>query len=485
MCGIAGIVASKPLEDIVGYIDGISRLLENRGEEYAGFFCHDSTKNQANFLREKGRPKDIFQHFQEDLRRRDEKIISNMAIGHTRYKTKGVGGKENAQPVYFSEPYLALCHNGHVSNYNQIKEEWEFLGKKFNSDNDAEAILAVASYYYEKFKKNYSPKEAGFQAIYEVMERVQGAFTALMLIPKTGLFFFRDKHGFRPGVYGLKKEDDILIYGIASESIALEQNEFSDITSIKNGSVIFFSDNLELEERILFHEEYKLCPFEFVYFSNAPSTIDNISVQDVRFKLGEKLADKIIKEGVVSDINSVTYVPHTPIAAAEGCVKRLKENGYDVTSINAIEKLRSGGRTFLKESQEKRASSARLAFFVFEKAVKNKNIFIIDDSIIRGTNSIDVVSKIRQKGARKVYFGSTWPMNVGSCYQGIDTPEAIELFAYKYGRDLNAMKKALNVDGLFFNSIEDIKEVIHENICLGCLTGIPEVKFCYSGKIFE
>jgi amidophosphoribosyltransferase len=480
MCGIVGVVSGSG-RPVVRDLGNGAHFLQHRGPAYAGLFVYDPVRRGAALEKGEGLADDIFKPL--------GKIEGDLGIAHTRYKTFGGGGTANAQPFYDPFSGLALAHNGHITNVPQIQKELEERGQALANHCDAEALLRVIALWLEHFRQAdpVAPeRKLMFRAIAEAQSRVTGAFSAVA-VSRTGLYGFRDPHGFRPMVLGRRETPDSVM--IASETLALEQNGYLVEEEIPHGSAVFVGRGLDAERRTLVQREPMPCAFELIYFADVESSMLGDRIRSFRWRAGRALALHVVETApqVVADIDLVVPIPHSPIPGAEAFAQKL-EKEIETAAIQyatPVSKYRYGGRIFMEETQEARDQAAMLDFRVDAKAVADRNIFLVDDSIVRGTNAHRIVRAFRAAGAGKIYFGTLWPMVIDSCFQGINTPTQKELIGARFNRDSAEVGQELGVDALFYQPIEVFQEMVIKNApaCMACTTGRRVVKFEQAGTV--
>jgi amidophosphoribosyltransferase len=482
MCGIVGVVSSGG-KSVVGDLANGAHFLQHRGPAYAGLFIFDPIHRRASLEKGEGLADDIFKPL-ADLR-------GDLGIAHTRYKTFGGGGIENAQP--FCDPLtgIALAHNGHITNVRQIESELAGRGQALAATCDAEALLRVISLWFEHYRRENpaeDEKETMFRAIEETQQRVTGAFSAVAVTP-AGLYGFRDPHGFRPMVRGRCARKGRSAVMVASETLALEQNGFAVEREVAHGAAFFIDRDLEIDDRILVQRDPRPCAFELIYFADVESEMLGNSIRSYRWRAGRALANHLldVAPDLVKEIDLVVPIPHSPIPGAEAFARKLEKEleGTAIQYATPVSKYRYGGRIFMEETQEARDEAAMLDFRVDSKMVEGKNIFLVDDSIVRGTNATRIVRAFRAAGAGKIFFGTLWPAVIDSCFQGINTPTQKELIGARFNGDSEEVRVELGVDQLFYMP----GEVFTENVikaapaCMACTTGRRAVKFEHSGSV--
>jgi len=475
MCGIIGVLDSAGRSVMKELANG-AHFLQHRGPAYAGMFVFDPAVRRGTLVRGEGLADDIFKS--------QSHVSGDLGIAHTRYKTVGSGGTDNAQPFYDSFASIALAHNGHITNVAQIAGELEQRGQALASDCDAEALLRVLSLWVEHLwreKPGEAEREVVFRAIREVQGRVKGAFSVVAVTP-SGLYAFRDAHGFRPMVRGEKERDGQRLAMIASETIALEQNGYRVVEEVPHGTALFIDRGMEVDERTLLQREPLPCAFELIYFADVESSMMGDAIRSYRWRAGRTLAMHVIESDpdLVSNIDLVVPIPHSPIPGAEAFAQKLEKelDGAAIQYATPVSKYRFGGRIFMEETQQARDEAAMLDFRVDAKAISGKNVFVIDDSIVRGTNAARIVSALRAGGAGKVYFGTLWPMVIDSCFQGINTPTQAELIGARFNRDVEEVQTELGVDALYYMPVETFQELVIKGApaCMACTTGVRVVK---------
>ncbi len=482
MCGIVGVISDSN-ESVVRELGNGAHFLQHRGPAYAGLFVFDPVHRGARLEKGEGLADDIFKPLAD--------VRGDLGIAHTRYKTFGSGGRENAQPFFDPMSGIALAHNGHITNVEQIAAELRSRGEALGSDCDAEALLRVLANWAERFRREepaLPEREILFRAIRELQERVTGAYSAVA-VTREGLYAFRDAHGFRPMVRGVRHRDGRGLAMIASETLPLEQNGYEVVEEVVHGAALFIDRSLAVDERLLLQRDPRPCAFELIYFADVESAMLGESVRTFRWRAGRALALYVLEQAqdIVPAIDLVVPIPHSPIPGAEAFAQKLEKecDAAVLQYATPVSKYRYGGRIFMEETQEARDEAALLDFRVDAKAVEGKTIFLVDDSIVRGTNATRIVKALRAAGARKVYFGALWPMVIDSCFQGINTPTQNELIGARFNRDTDEVRRELGVDALFYLPVERFQEKVLKDApaCMACATGQRSVKFEYSGGV--
>lgn len=482
MCGIVGVISDSG-EAVVRDLANGCHFLQHRGAAYAGLLVFDPVRRKVRLEKGEGLADDIFKQLGG--------VRGDLGIAHTRYRTHGSGGIANAQPFY--DPYagIALAHNGHITNVPQIAQELRARGLDLAADCDAEPLLKVLALWFEDARRHNpgaAEPELMFQAIEKVQERVTGAYSAVAAT-RSGLYAFRDPTGFRPMVLGTRRRDGRCRVMITSETIALEQNGYEVDGEVERGTALFLDRGLQRIERVLVQRDPHPCAFELIYFADVESEMLGEKIRTYRWRAGRALAMHLLEVApeVLADIDLVVPIPHSPIPGAEAFAQRLERDleGTALQYATPVSKYRYGGRIFMEETQEERDEAAMMDFRVDGKAVEGKGVFVVDDSIVRGTNASRIVRAMRQAGARKVYFGTLWPMVIDSCFQGINTPTQAELIGARFNGDVDEVRRELGVDALFYLPVEVFEELVLKGApaCMACCTGRRQVKFEFSGRV--
>ena len=480
MCGVVAVI-SEDGRPVVRDLANGAHFLQHRGPAYAGIFVFDPAQRQATLEKGEGLADDIFKPLGQ--------IRGDLGIAHTRYKTFGAGGAINAQPFFDPFSGIALAHNGHVTNVAQIAAELEQFGQQLANHCDAEPLLRVLSLWFEHWRRQdpaADERESMFKAIEEVQRRVTGAFSAVA-VTKNALYAFCDPWGFRPLAVGRRERPGSLM--VASETLALEQNEYQVLHHVAHGTALRVDRTLELEERVLHQQDPRPCAFELIYFADVESSMMGDSVRSFRWRAGRALALHVMEKApeVVAEIDLVVPIPHSPIPGAEAFAQKLEKElaSGAIQYATPVSKYRYGGRIFMEETQEERDKAAMLDFRVDAKAVAGRNIFLVDDSIVRGTNALHIVRALRAAGAGKVFFGTLWPAVIDSCFQGINTPTQSELIAARFGGDAREIAVELGVDALHYLPVDVFRELVIKGApaCMACTTGQRAVKFVHAGRV--
>ncbi len=443
MCGIVGIAGHAPVNQML--YDGLT-MLQHRGQDAAGIVtCEDGRL----FLRkENGMVRDVFQT------RHMMRLVGNFGIGHVRYPTAGTSSSAEAQPFYVNSPYgITLAHNGNLTNAHEISENlFKSDLRHINTDSDSEVLLNVFAHELQALGKETPTEKEVFEAVRRVHERCKGAYAVVAMITGHGLLGFRDPNGIRPLIYGERQDDQGRTeYMIASESVALTSLGFRIVRDVLPGEAIYIdSDGVLHSQQCAAHPVYTPCIFEYVYFARPDSTIDNISVYKSRMRMGEKLAQKIIREwGENHGIDVVIPIPDTSRTAALELA-----NVLGVKYREGFMKNRYIGRTFIMPGQQQRKKSVRQKLNPVELEFRDKNVLLVDDSIVRGTTCHEIIQMARESGARQVFFASAAPPVMFPNVYGIDMPAKSELIAS--GHSVEEVRDIIGADRLIYQDLEDL-----------------------------
>jgi amidophosphoribosyltransferase len=464
MCGIIGIYS----QDFVGQdlYDGLVTL-QHRGQDAAGMITYDG---RFHTRKELGLVKDIF-HTRHMMQLR-----GYAGLGHTRYATIGNGSPEEAQPFLGQSPFgVALAHNGNLFNAPELREEiFTKDHRLINSDSDGEILLNIFTKYLAKAltkqdKHNLSP-DTIWKAIESVYERSKGGYSVVSYIAKQGFVAFRDPHGIRPLVFGKRQNGLSVDYIFASESVTLDILGFELIGDVGPGEAIFIEEKTrEVHRKKISSKKHIPCIFEYIYFARPDSLLNNISVYKSRIRMGQSLAKKIKESGLEIDV--VMPIPDSSRPAAIALAEAL-----DLKYREGLIKNRYIGRTFIMPGQRVRKKSIRYKLNPMPLEIGGKNVLLVDDSIVRGNTSRQIVEMVRSAGAKKVYFASYSPPVVSPCVYGIDIPTREELIGAN--NSIESIKKFIMADELFYGDKDEMLEA--------CLTGNPDLKdmcmACFDGK---
>ncbi len=471
MCGIIGIVGKSAVNQ--GLYDGLT-VLQHRGQDAAGIATYEDGRM---YLRKSdGLVRDVF-HTRHMIN-----LKGRMGIGHVRYPTAGASSTAEAQPFYVNSPYgIALAHNGNLTNSEQLKRELFEEGlRHINTDSDSEVLLNVFAHELQSFGKRRIDAQDIFEAVARLHRRCRGGYAAIAMITGVGIIGFRDPFGIRPIVFGQRETPKGTEYIIASESVAIDVLGFKLIRDIAPGEVVFISKAGEIATRQCADQPMLTpCIFEHVYLARPDSIIDGISVHKARMRMGEALARKIQREWPDHDIDVVIPIPDTARTAAMELAHTL---GVDYRE--GFIKNRYIPRTFIMPGQELRRKSVRQKLNAIDLEFEGKRVLLVDDSIVRGTTSSQIIEMARESGAQRVYFASAAPPVAFPNVYGIDMPTGEELVAHK--RTQKEVCVLLGADRLIYQDLADLVDCAQrgnpaiEGFDLSCFNG------CYvTGDVSE
>jgi amidophosphoribosyltransferase len=447
MCGIAGIVAHQNVNQEL--YDALT-VLQHRGQDAAGIVTCE--KGRLHLRKANGLTRDVFSH------RQMLRLRGNMGIAHVRYPTAGCTSSAEAQPFYVNSPFgLTLAHNGNLTNTEALKKSLFIEDQRhLNTDSDSEILLNIFAHELQSLGKRRITAKDVFKAVEGVHRRCKGAYAVVVMIAGFGILGFRDPHGIRPIVFGQRQSENGLEFMIASENVALDILDFKLTRDIEPGEAVFIEatgeQHLQQCSPIIDH-----CPciFEYVYFARPDSIIDGISVYKARLRMGEKLADKILRDWPEHDIDVVIPIPETSRTSALEMAKKL-----GVKFREGFIKNRYIGRTFIMPGQKMRKKSVRQKLNAIELEFKGKNVLLVDDSIVRGTTSRQIIQMARDAGAKKVYFASAAPPVRYPNVYGIDMPAVDELIAHN--RDEKQIGEVIGADKMIYQDLPDLIDAVQQ-----------------------
>jgi len=449
VCGIVGIVSNEPVNQ--GIYDALI-VLQHRGQDAAGIMTDDN----GTLCRRKGNGlvQDVFQR-QHMLR-----LNGNMGIGHVRYPTAGQSLSNEAQPFYVNSPYgICVAHNGNLTNTRELQALVKEQDKRhLNTSSDTEALLNVFAHELQVQNPPSLTPETIFEAVTRVHERCRGGYAIVAMIMGHGIVAFRDPHGIRPIVLGRREVDGAVEHMVASESVALDALGYELVRDILPGEAIFIEQNGAIHsQQCGTRKGYTPCIFEYVYFARPDSIIDKISVYKSRMRMGESLAEKILRERPNHDIDVVIPIPDSSRTSA-----LTVAHGLGLKYREGFIKNRYIGRTFIMPGQEMRRKSVRQKLNAIDLEFRDKVVLLVDDSIVRGTTSQQIIDMAREAGAKKVYFASASPPVRYPNVFGIDMPAASELVAC--GRTESEVADYIGADWLIYQDLPDlIRSVRYDN----------------------
>ena len=447
MCGIVGVISNIPVNQLL--YDALL-LLQHRGQDAAGIVTMQGTKCFMHKAR--GMVRDVFRT------RNMRALPGGVGLGQVRYPTAGNAyNEEEAQPFYVNAPFgIVLVHNGNLTNAHSLRQElFDIDRRHINTDSDTEVLLNVLAHELEKAARDLplSP-ESIFNAVSAVHRRVKGSYAVIALIAGHGLLAFRDPFGIRPLSFGrsdLPHGPEVMV---ASETVAIEGTGHDVIRDVQPGEAIFVNSSGVVHSRQCApHASLQPCIFEFVYLARPDSVMDGISVYQARLNMGETLAQRVISTIPPNEIDVVIPIPESSRPSAMQLAQRLGKPYRE-----GFVKNRYVGRTFIMPGQEVRKKSVRQKLNAIGLEFKNRHVLLVDDSIVRGTTSKEIVQMARDAGARKVYMASAAPPVRFPNVYGIDMPTKKELIAY--GRSLEEVRQFIGADALIYQDVDAMKRVV-------------------------
>jgi amidophosphoribosyltransferase len=447
MCGIVGIVGKSSVSQAL--YDGLT-VLQHRGQDAAGIVTIDN--GTFNLRKDNGLVRDVFHT------RHMQRLTGDFGIGHVRYPTAGSSSSAEAQPFYVNSPYgIAFAHNGNLTNAHELQEEvFRVARRHINTHSDSELMLNILAHELQSCVGLSLLPEEIFKAVANVHRKVSGAYAVVAAIIGNGMLAFRDPFGIRPLALGKRKTDFGDEYMVASESVALDAVGFTFIRDVAPGEAIYVTENGVLHtQQCAENPAHVPCIFEFVYFARPDSFIDGISVYASRVNMGRKLGQKVAREWADLDIDVVIPIPETSTDVALQIAIEL-----DLPYRQGFVKNRYIGRTFIMPGQTMRRKSVRKKLNAIRSEFKGKNVLLVDDSIVRGTTSEQIIEMAREAGAKKVYFASAAPEIRFPNVYGIDMPSPNELIAY--GREIDEICELIKADGLIFQDLDDLVAAVRE-----------------------
>ncbi|ALM83162.1 amidophosphoribosyltransferase [Bordetella sp. N] len=449
MCGIVGVMGRGPVNQLL--YDSLL-LLQHRGQDAAGIATAQG--NQFNMYKAHGLVRDVFRT------RNMRSLPGTSGVGQVRYPTAGSSdSEEEAQPFYVNAPFgIMMTHNGNLTNWRELRESLFRVDRRhINTNSDSEVLLNVLAHELQSAANGVSlDDDAIFRAVGAVHRRVKGAYAVIAQIAGYGLLGFRDPNGIRPLCLGRMETDEGDEWMLASESVALEGSGFSFVRDIAPGEAVF----VDLDGRIVSRQcsenaQLVPCIFEYVYFARPDSLMDGVSVYDARLRMGEYLADNVARRLRLGDIDVVMPIPDSSRPAAMQLAARL-----NLDYREGLIKNRYVGRTFIMPGQAVRKKSVRQKLNAIGMEFKGKNVLLVDDSIVRGTTSREIVDMARAAGANKVYFASAAPPVRFPNVYGIDMPTQKELIAT--GRTDEEIARTIGADALVYQDLHDMQQAVRD-----------------------
>ncbi|MFG6469165.1 amidophosphoribosyltransferase [Roseateles sp. BYS87W] len=444
MCGIVGTLAASPVNQLI--YDALL-LLQHRGQDAAGIVTMQGHKCFMHKAR--GMVRDVFRT------RNMRALPGNIGLGQVRYPTAGNAySEEEAQPFYVNAPFgIVLVHNGNLTNAHALKEElFDIDRRHINTESDTEVLINVLAHELELAARDLplTPKEI-FAAVRAVQKRIKGSYGVIALIAGQGLLAFRDPYGIRPLCFGRAPNGDFMV---ASESVALEGTGHQLERDVAPGEALFVDMTGKVHtEQCNDNPSLNPCMFEFVYLARPDSVMDGISVYQARLNMGETLAQRVISTMPPSDIDVVIPIPESSRPSAMQLAHRIGKPYRE-----GFVKNRYVGRTFIMPGQGARKKSVRQKLNAISLEFKNRNVLLVDDSIVRGTTSKEIVQMAREAGARKVFLASAAPPVRFPNVYGIDMPTKEELIAH--GRSIEEIRAYIGADALIYQDVDAMKRVV-------------------------
>ncbi len=441
MCGISAIVAHSAVN--LDLYESLS-VLQHRGQDAAGI----TTCENGRFYMRKGNGlvRDVF------YKKHMENLPGKMGIAHARYPTAGTSSSAEAQPLYVNSPYgIALAHNGNLTNADKLKEElFQSDLRHLNTDSDTEVLLNIFAHELQLNAKPDFNHEDIFTAVSAIHRRCRGGYAVVAMVVGKGILAIRDPDGIRPLVYGIRQTEQGTDYMVASESVALQAQGFELVRDVAPGEAIFISEHGEFYYKQCANNPHlSPCIFEYVYFARPDSILDGVLVYKARLRMGQTLVQKILREMPEHDIDVVIPIPDTSRSTALEVAYHL-----NVKYREGFIKNRYIGRTFIMPGQQERKKSVRQKLNPIELEFAGKNVLLVDDSIVRGTTSKQIVQMAREAGAEKVYMASAAPPVRYPNVYGIDMASHDEFVAHN--RTVEEITKIIGADWLIYQDLDDL-----------------------------
>ncbi|GAA4480551.1 amidophosphoribosyltransferase [Microbacterium panaciterrae] len=461
MCGIVGIVGHSPVnQDIYDAL----LLLQHRGQDATGIATAEPS-GVMHMAKAEGMVREAFRT--RDMR----SLLGNVGLGHVRYATKGTASsEEEAQPFYVNAPYgIILIHNGNLTNTRELTADMAQRDRRhLNSSSDTELLLNVLAHELQATTSTVDlDSERVFEAVARTHERIEGAYAVIAILAGYGLLAFRDPYGIRPLILGKRLRDGKDEWVVASESLVLENGDYQVVREIEPGEAVFITnDGTLFSKQCAAAPVLAPCAFEYVYLARPDSVMNGISVYESRLRMGDRLADTIAKHVPLDEIDVVMPIPDSSRPAAMEVARKL-----GIEYREGFYKNRYVGRTFIMPGQAVRKKSVRQKLNAMSTEFQGKNVLLIDDSIVRGTTSKQIIQMARDAGAKSVIFASAAPPIRHPHVYGINMPSKHELIAY--GRTIPEIAEELGADRLVYQEVEDLKAAITEGSSLTDLDMSP------------
>ena len=442
MCGVVGIVSKN---EVASDLYEALTVIQHRGQDAAGIAT--SEEKRLNSRKQLGLVREVFRehHIQS--------LTGKIGIAHVRYPTAGGASRELAQPMYVNSPYgISIVHNGNLVNTDSLCEELAETDRRhLNTNSDSEVILNIFAHELQQIGGVQPSKEEIFEAVTRMQSRLSGAYSIIIMINNVGLVAVRDPHGIRPLIIG-KRDEDLMgaEYMIASESAAIDALDFKIIDDIAAGETIFISKEGKMSRsKSQKAAEHSPCIFEYVYLARPDSVIDKVSVHKARQRMGTYLGEKILGLYPEHEIDVVIPIPESSTTSANEVAKKL-----GLPYREGFVKNRYIGRTFIMPKQEMRRKSVKRKLNPITMEFEGKNVLLVDDSIVRGTTSKQIVEMAREAGAKKVFFASAAPPIRFQNVYGIDMAATTELIAHQ--KDEDQIAEYIGADWLVYQNLEDL-----------------------------
>ena len=466
MCGVVGIYLKNINLNAYQMILNSLNVLQHRGQDAAGICTFK--KNRFFFHKNNGKVSEVFSKDYSDV------LQGNIGLGHIRYSTLSSLNVDLCQPFYTNSPFgLALCHNGNIVNSNEIHKIITSENIHINTDSDSELLLHLFALKLSKIDKTQINENTFFEIVSQIYELVKGSYSVIIFINGYGMIAFKDPYGIRPLCFG--KSGNGSDYIIASESVAIKYNDFYLEREINAGECIFIDmDGSFFSRQLIQNTNSRPCLFEYIYFSRPDSIINGILVYEARKQMGELLGLKIKNQlkNILCDIDVIIPVPETARIAALH-VSYILNKQY----CEGFYKNNYVGRTFIMPTQKERQQNIKMKLNTIDEKFFNKNVLIVDDSIVRGNTSMQIIQLAKKSGAKKIFFASIAPpIYYPNCY-GISIPTSEELIAFN--RTHEEISNKIEADLVIYNDLVDVMNVCSK-ISHNCLTNFETS--CFNGK---
>ena len=442
MCGVVGIVSKN---EVASDLYEALTVIQHRGQDAAGIAT--SEEKRLNSRKQLGLVREVFREHHI------KSLTGKIGIAHVRYPTAGGASRELAQPMYVNSPYgISIVHNGNLVNTDSLCEELAETDRRhLNTNSDSEVILNIFAHELQQIGGVQPSKEEIFEAVTRMQSRLSGAYSIIIMINNVGLVAVRDPHGIRPLIIG-KRDEDLMgaEYMIASESAAIDALDFKIIDDIAAGETIFISKEGKMSRsKSQKAAKHSPCIFEYVYLARPDSVIDKVSVHKARQRMGTYLGEKILGLYPEHEIDVVIPIPESSTTSANEVAKKL-----GLPYREGFVKNRYIGRTFIMPKQEMRRKSVKRKLNPITMEFEGKNVLLVDDSIVRGTTSKQIVEMAREAGAKKVFFASAAPPIRFQNVYGIDMAATTELIAHQ--KDEDQIAEYIGADWLVYQNLEDL-----------------------------